>query len=369
VLTAEVVEQRLDADVSVRLRASPDAETKITTAPTVDGALPVVTAASPPVGSVVVEGQPLLVVTGRPLLLLGGRLDAYRDLTPGAVGPDVQQVEDSLARLGLLGERPDEAYGESTKSAIRALYERAGFAALEYAPQGPSEADLREAIARAQAARANARRGIDPEAVVAADGDLRQATDELAGHLTAKGPLLPRREVVFAEGWPLFVGESRTALGRALPEGAFLTLRTKAVSFRGSLTPSLAANLEPGQAVVVSDGGGSVTLDAVLDGVAVAPGKDGSVAIRVRPTGDVPGALLDREVKGTIKPAATEPVLAVPVSALVTRSDGSVHVLKRGANGMVTDIPVRVGEERGGLSAVAPVKGTLVAGDRVITGG
>lgn len=368
VLTAEVVQERLDAVVTVRLRAFAAAETKISTAPSVEGSLPVVTEASPAAGAMVTEGQRLVVVTGRPLLLLGGRLDAYRDLVPGAVGPDVRQVEDSLTRLGLLEEPPDDTYGEATKTAIRGLYQRAGSVALEFAPEGPSEADLRAAVAQARAASADARRGDDPAAVPAADAEVRDANDTLAAHLAAAGPLLPRNEVAFAEGLPLFVGSSRSVLGRALPDGVFLTLRTKAVSFRGSLVPSLAANLKVGQAVTVTDDDGTATLDATLAAVASAPSKDGSIAVRVQPKGDTPATLADQEVKGTIEPDSAKPVLAVPVSALVTRPDGSVHVLKRSRRGTVTDVAVEVGQESGGLTEVHPIDGKLAARDRVIIG-
>ena len=61
-------------------------------------------------GSVLAEGDKALEVGGRPVLILQGKNPAYRDMRPGDNGPDVKQLEDALARLGLNPGTADGAY-------------------------------------------------------------------------------------------------------------------------------------------------------------------------------------------------------------------------------------------------------------------
>ena len=52
-------------------------------------------------GDELLEGEVAVEVAGRPLLVLEGELPAFRTFTPGLEGPDVLQLEEALARLGL----------------------------------------------------------------------------------------------------------------------------------------------------------------------------------------------------------------------------------------------------------------------------
>jgi len=55
---------------------------------------------APVKGAALNEGSVALTVSGRPVFVLQGAQPAYRDLGPGAVGDDVRQLQESLARLG-----------------------------------------------------------------------------------------------------------------------------------------------------------------------------------------------------------------------------------------------------------------------------
>jgi peptidoglycan hydrolase-like protein with peptidoglycan-binding domain len=65
------------------------------------------------------RGEPLYKVDNTPVVLLYGTLPAYRDLTVGTEGPDVQEFEQNLKDLGYTGFTVDTKYNEATASAVR----------------------------------------------------------------------------------------------------------------------------------------------------------------------------------------------------------------------------------------------------------
>jgi len=100
------------------------------------------------------EGDVLLSASGRPVLVLAGRLPSFRDLGPSVAGPDVQQLEEALARLGFAPGEVDGRYDARTAAAVEALYRARGFdpfpATLE---QRAALATLERDLADAQRAR------------------------------------------------------------------------------------------------------------------------------------------------------------------------------------------------------------------------
>jgi peptidoglycan hydrolase-like protein with peptidoglycan-binding domain len=77
-------------------------------------------------GSTIRRGQPLLRVDDRPVVLLYGVLPAYRDLTDGAEGSDVVQLETNLKALGYTGFTVDRMFSASTAAAVRHWQEDLG---------------------------------------------------------------------------------------------------------------------------------------------------------------------------------------------------------------------------------------------------
>src|SRR5919109_40602 len=51
-------------------------------------------------GNTVGEGDVVMSVSGRPVFVLGGAQASHRDLGPGVQGPDVEQLESALSRMG-----------------------------------------------------------------------------------------------------------------------------------------------------------------------------------------------------------------------------------------------------------------------------
>jgi peptidoglycan hydrolase-like protein with peptidoglycan-binding domain len=102
-------------------------------------------------GNAVGEGDVVMSVSGRPVFVLGGAQPSHRDLGPGVRGPDVEQLESALARLGFSPGPIDGRYDGRTGAAVAAWYEEGG-----WAPFGATELQ-REQLRAAEAAAATAR--------------------------------------------------------------------------------------------------------------------------------------------------------------------------------------------------------------------
>jgi hypothetical protein len=90
----------------------------------------IVTGAVPEVGATVEAGSVLLEVAGRPVIALTGALPVYRTLRAGASGPDVVQLKEALAGLGIgAGDPADPVYDAATARAVAQLYNRVGYPA------------------------------------------------------------------------------------------------------------------------------------------------------------------------------------------------------------------------------------------------
>jgi peptidoglycan hydrolase-like protein with peptidoglycan-binding domain len=121
----------------------PPATTTVTrqtlaTSVTVDGELgfgtpvPVVSKATgtvtwlPKAGAVVRRGGTLLRADDRPVVLLFGILPMYRQLSTGAEGPDVEQLERNLHKLGYDGFTVDDEFTALTAKAVRRWQKKLG---------------------------------------------------------------------------------------------------------------------------------------------------------------------------------------------------------------------------------------------------
>ncbi|MCA1843961.1 MAG: peptidoglycan-binding protein, partial [Actinobacteria bacterium] len=100
---------------------------------------------APEKGKDLTEGSVAFTISGRPALVLQGAVPAYRDITPGAVGDDVRQLQEALGRLGFHPGRTDGVYDDRTGLAVAAWYLKAG-----WSPSGPSDEQL-QALRSAQA--------------------------------------------------------------------------------------------------------------------------------------------------------------------------------------------------------------------------
>jgi peptidoglycan hydrolase-like protein with peptidoglycan-binding domain len=100
---------------------------------------------APEKGKDLPEGGVAFTISGRPSFVLQGAVPAYRDIGPGAIGDDVRQLQEALARLGFKPGRTDGVYDDRTGLAVAAWYVKGG-----WSPSGPSEEQL-QALRSAQA--------------------------------------------------------------------------------------------------------------------------------------------------------------------------------------------------------------------------
>jgi membrane fusion protein, multidrug efflux system len=70
-------------------------------------------------GSIVKRGQSLYRLDDGPVVLLYGSLPAYRALSPGTEGADVEEFERNLRALGYTGFDVDDEYTSATASAVK----------------------------------------------------------------------------------------------------------------------------------------------------------------------------------------------------------------------------------------------------------
>ena len=84
--------------------------------------------ALPQVGDVIERGGRLYAVDDEPVTLLYGSLPAYRSLTPGAEGADVEQFEKNLSKLGYDGFTVDDEYTDATAEAVEEWQDDLGLA-------------------------------------------------------------------------------------------------------------------------------------------------------------------------------------------------------------------------------------------------
>ncbi|WP_216852764.1 peptidoglycan-binding protein [Phytoactinopolyspora halotolerans] len=88
---------------------------------------PVVTGSVPDVGDTVRRGDVLLEVVGRPVIALPGEVPMYRTLRPGMSGPDIEQLEKALDKLGFDPGEVDDDFTGSTSRAVEELFQDKGY--------------------------------------------------------------------------------------------------------------------------------------------------------------------------------------------------------------------------------------------------
>lgn len=302
-------------------------------------ARPIVTQSHLRVGAQIRNGDMVLEIAGRPTFALEGDLPMYRDITPGASGPDVSQLQRALRATGATITDRDGEYRSSTQAALRSLYEAKG-----YAPMTMVESDSPEAPTE----------GPSPSPRPA-----RQV------------PLASMAELVFIPRLPARVAKAAARVGHDLPEpAAQLTAeRPKVVAH---VNPADAEQVRPGMRVTVSTSGGKPLTAGVV------------ATLRQKTTDQIDGLVvpvvvqLDRTLRSaqvgsqvqvaiTSEGPSTEQ-LVVPVSAVFTSADGQSAV--RVVDGDRTkNVPVDITSDANGYVAVTPLAPhTLGVGDEVVVG-
>lgn len=298
------------------------------------------------------EGDVLLEINGRPVFVLKGKVPMYRTLTRSSEGDDVRQLRAALRRLlPGRGLSSSGTVNDSMLAAVRALYRDAGYAAVE--PTTEQRTQLREL----------------ERAVTGAQGQtLTDAKTDLADFRRTYGVSVPSGEVIFLPQLPVRVTSVSARAGTA-PSGAVATVADSALVVNATVATEDAELLKTGLTATLQDDDGGESAATVT---AIGPAKDDGTAIVLKPRN--PGratALTGRSVKVSIEVGRTGgQVLAVPVAAVFTDSDGQARVTVADAAGGRHDVPVEPGLAAGGDVEVTPVGGaTLSVADRVVVSG
>lgn len=343
----------------------------------------VVTAAPTSAGDTLDAGEVLIEVSGRPLLALDLPFAAYRDLGPGATGPDVEAVQGALARLGFFTGELDGVYGPRTAAAVQKLYEHAGYPAPTV-----SEAAL-DAVDTAAKALDDLRTEQAAAAAVADEGEIAAAHTASENASAARAFTDAQRALAEARAeaiTPMPLAELITvsvpgpAVVRIASVGTVLSGEAEAATLRTG-TPTVTVRAAVDQAVVyelsskvaVRTSAGERTTSGVVTAVTdfqaasdgALPGNDVTVTL------DNTKGLVDGD-EVLVEPAsAPAPVrgLGVPLVAVREDADGN-YVLRRTSRTNDEDtasterVAVVVTSTGDGFALVEP--GDLADGDVVL---
>ncbi|WP_129664303.1 peptidoglycan-binding protein [Phytoactinopolyspora endophytica] len=148
---------------------------------------PVVTGKVPDVGDKVERGDVLLEVVGRPVIVLPGDVPMYRTLRPGMSGPDIEQLEKALDKLGFDPGEVDEDFTGSTSRAVKELFQDKGYEPPAIDPDIQAELDAadesldlaEDEVRNAESALQAASQGPSDAEKIQAEHDVDVAEDQL----------------------------------------------------------------------------------------------------------------------------------------------------------------------------------------------
>jgi hypothetical protein len=280
--------------------------------------------AVPAVGQVVSQGQVLYQVSGAPVVLLYGSTPAYRTLSSGTSGPDIQEINADLVSLGYATSSQlsptSDTFGSATTTALEKLE-----AALGVAQNGTLT--LGQAVFLPTAVRVTTMSATLGGTVQAGQSIMQGTTT--TRQVTIALDAAQQSEMKVGDKVTITLPNNQTTPGLISSVGTVAT--TPASSVSGS------ANSSP------------------------------TITVLVSPTDPTATGTWDQaSVNVTITTGSVTNVLVVPVDALLAQSGGTYAVEVAGANGARHLVPVTLGlfDDADGLVQVTG--SGLAAGQRVV---
>ncbi|MEV4122151.1 peptidoglycan-binding domain-containing protein [Micromonospora sp. NPDC049645] len=323
-VTASVERRKLVEPVVLRGRLQPGASVRVFAPAAALGPSSVVTKVLARNGDRAVEGRVLVERSGQPMFALALPFPLYRDLTAGARGPDVAEVQRALRRIG---------YTVPTSGVL-------------------------DSTTRRQLTRFYRDRGY-----------------QVGGAATGNAVLLPQSDVLLIDRSGRRLSTVHARVGQTLvdPKAPLLELDGQAPTIVATAAVEQAALLRPGQQADVTDDLADARTKAAVDtvGTDAVTGSDGQTGIEVRfrfteaaLTGDA-----NRSVRLDVRTSAAAEVLAVPVTAIYSRPDGSTFVTVVTDANDTTDVTVTTGQTAGGwVELREPAPAPVAAGVSVMVG-
>lgn len=314
VITVQVEARQVRQEVITRGTVQADRTVEAIGPSTPDGAeSAVLSRPLPERGAALKAGEVAAEVSGRPVFLLAGTVPMYRALGPGAVGPDVTQLQEALRGVGMTIADPEGTFGDGTLAAATSLYGAAGYA------------------------------------------------------LAATG--IPASEVVYVPGFPATVTVAKGAVGAAAAD-ARLTLASGLLTVVADVPSRQRALLAPGDAVVISSELLGEDAAATIGRLDLASADAGGTVVEIVPDEQLPPGWAGQGVRvRVVTEASGGEVTAVPVGAVFLNEGGAAEVVVVGEGGSRTRVPVTVGVVGGGFAEVASDDAALTPGATVLLSG
>lgn len=200
-ITVPVEYGKLSNDVTIRsdISFADSVEVKLDTSSFSGGAI--VTGQVPAVGT---ELKPLSIVaeiSGRPVFVLPGDLPSYRTLRMGVSGPDVLQLKQALAAVGIAaGDVNSDVFDQALADGISALYAQVGY------PLPPNDDGADEGFRAAQQAVTDAQSSVN-QAQTAFNNASSGTVDPVQLKQADNAVAAAQRAVTAAENDPDFEGD------------------------------------------------------------------------------------------------------------------------------------------------------------------
>lgn len=303
---------------------------------------PVVTGAPLSAGASLVSGTVLLEANGEPVFTMDWDFAPYRDISAGVIGPDVRQLQVTLADLGYPVTQTSTMDWQ-TQNALGRFYLDRGYVVptQEGASKSKTPATQSDAPSVAKAAPTT--------------------------------PYLPAESIITIPAASHKLSQLKVAVGQTISaeKSTVAVLDASAPVVTAAVHPDIAETLASGDKAVLADDRNGRTYELKVQKVGTAseevPGVGKGLRVDLTFTGETTqitpeGAtlLLTTHAGGT-----TDPVLAVPITAIVTDSDGSSHLTL--ASG--TNMPITTGDNVDGWVEVTPNQdGQISEGDEVVVG-
>lgn len=186
------------------------------------------------------------------------------------------------------------------------------------------------------------------------------------------GVRIPRGELIFVPSLPRRVQGVKAEIGEQ-PQAGLFKLIGGAPEVEVEVPRAQQRLLKLDALATITDTDKDEELPGTIVYVAERPGTDGAgdamYRVRIRPTSGDTSNLIGLNVRVTIPVDSTEKaVLAVPLPALFTKPNGSVHVQVREKDGSTRNVQVKTGLGAEGMVELGSIKGQLNEGDLVVIG-
>ncbi|MFG3342698.1 hypothetical protein [Glycomyces sp. NPDC048151] len=325
------------------------------------------------VGDEVKAGTVLLEVSGRPMIALEGAVPAYRDLTEGDTGPDVEQLQ--LALQQLYGTPKTGTFDARTIADVKKLYDNLGYDHATTSEEIPDETGGEEDTTGG-------------EEDTAGDG----GTENTGGGqtTTVERVTVPASEVVFLPDLPMQVSKINAQQSAPIPaEGGVMVLASGDWKLEAKLDEETAseltklgdeAELEFGDGPMEGQEVGAFELEVREEAAESDEGmypeegeeqtQEVTYAVFAFEADKVEG--LDELAPGEeqevllVLARSAEDALIVPLSALWTDAEDRTMLTVVDDEGKERQVEVDVTLRHDGRGVVQPVEGELAEGDEVV---